>query len=375
MERQSVSSAAGASAPASSSAAPAAAAASTPVRVSTSDIAARVISDAEGDGPASSAAALSSAAAEPTAASPDPDPDDFDAQPVERVDALGRKRENAIPHSRVQKMIAKKQAQAEQAVITQIAQSLGISKAEAELKLDDITGALTERSTKMTDYEARLKVAEQVDHIMATDPDRLIQMLAQADPRYARFAKVLEAAASAAATQVDDDPEPQPDYDLGNGQMTYSLEGMRKRDAWKERQIEKKLLGKLDEKLSPYEQERQQRETAQRRDALTRDASAAINARLTKARQSWPQFTEHEDAIATAITQNPQLTLEDAYMQVVMPKLAADRQKLWQEFIAEQNKHPHSTSATTAAAATAAPTDGKPKSTADIARRVMASMK
>ena len=62
----------------------------------------------------------SSDAAPATPEQPAGDPDDFDATPAERVDVLGRKRENSIPHSRVKTMIAKR----EQAVIAQVAKAI-----------------------------------------------------------------------------------------------------------------------------------------------------------------------------------------------------------------------------------------------------------
>jgi hypothetical protein len=299
---------------------------------------------------------------------PQVDPDDFDAVEAETTDSLGRKRVNSIPHPRVQKMIAKK----EKALIAQVAKELGISKAEAELTLDDVLGNVRERGTKFTEYEQRIQVAEQVEAIMEREGDRFIRMLAEANPdQYSKFLKVLDAVEQQQQQQqTDDDPEPEPDFDLGNGQMTYSLQQMRKRDEWRDRQVEKRLLGKVEEKLSPYEKERKEREKQARIREIHEQASAALNEKLDRA-SKWPGFIDNQEAIAQLITKNPQLDLVDAYMQVVPPKLAADRNKMRSELIAELNEQPHSTSVQVSPAAQKKENTG-PKSTADIAREVIA---
>jgi hypothetical protein len=225
------------SAPASSSSSP----------QSTSDIAASVISDIESG--KSDETPTSGEVDPPVAAAPAKtvDPDDFDA--VEN--------ENAIPHKRVKAMISKKEAAAEKRVIASIAKELGISKAEAELKLDDITGELTTRKTKFSEYEGVATMAQQVEAIMEKEPERFVNMMLTANPGYREvMQKVLgvPAAGAAQAAPEGDDPEPEPDYDLGNGQKTYSLDGMRKRDEWKERQIEKKILARWTRSCRPTRQ-------------------------------------------------------------------------------------------------------------------------
>lgn len=350
--------------------------------VDTASIAASVISDIEqGDG--DGADEVVEEKPEKTAASQtttaQPDDDDFDAVAPERTDALGRKQENRIPHSRVTKMIAKK----EKAIIASVAKELGITKAEAELRLEDVTGALTERKTKLSEYEERVKIAEAVEAIMDTDGDRFIRMLADTNPKvYGKFLKVFDQAAettpsrqSQQAAAADDDPEPPPDYDLGDGRKTYTLEGMRARDEWKERQITKRILGRVEEKLTPYEQERQQREQAQqqqqRRLQIEQDATKKVEQTLERA-SKWPKFLENEEEIAKVFTANPKMELVDAYLQVVMPKLSTERTTMRQELLAEINGHPNSTSLTSAAATS--PKNEKARSTSDVAREVMREM-
>lgn len=285
------------------------------------------------------------------------DPDDFDAV----------QNENAIPHKRVKAMITKKEAAAEKRVIASIAKELGISKAEAELKLEDITGELTTRKTKFSEYEGVATMAQQVEAIMEKEPERFVNMMLTANPAYREvMQKVLgvPAAAAAGATTVDgDDPEPAMDYDLGNGQMTYSAEGFKKLRAWERRQGKKDAEALINEKLSPYEQERKAKQERERVEAIHTQAREAIATKLEKARK-WPEFTKHEDAIAKVINDTG-ASLDEAYMQVVMPKLAADRNAMRESLIAEQAAQPRNTSV---GAGPAPIKSDKAKTTADYAR-------
>jgi hypothetical protein len=290
--------------------------------------------------------------------------------PAERIDVLGRKRENAIPHGRVKQMIAKR----ERAVIAEVAKAFGISKAEAELKLEDLTGHATEHSGRMTSYEQRLQEVQAVEAVIAADPDRFISMLAMANPAYQKFAAVLQQAASQAhtdpRTQGDEDPEPQPDYDLGNGQFTYSLDGLKQRDAWKERQLEKKLDQRWNDRLKPFEEDRKSAQERQRLQEIHSQATERVSQQMEKA-YKWPGFKEHEADILKALQADPSISLHDAYMSVYMPKLAGDRSKMREEILAEINKKPRSSSAPTSPVIAGQETP-KAKTTEDIAREVMA---
>lgn len=325
--------------------------------------------DAGGDGSGEAAVSAEPAPQAQTDTPPQPavDPDDFDAVEPETVDSLNRKRPNMIPHPRVKAMIAKR----EQKLIASVAKELGITKAEAELKLEDVTGALTERKTKFSEYEAKLANIAAIEEVMAADPDRFVQLLAQTNPAYAKFAAVLQQAAAQQPQQSAvpaDDPEPEPDFDLGDGRMTYSKEGMAKLRAWDRRQALREAEGKFDARLKPFEQERQRAQETARQAQIRRDAEAAVATRLEKARKR-QGFTENEAEIMAAMQADPKLDLDDAYYQVVFPKLAADRTKVRQEVLTEIKATPTSTSLASAGASTAT---SKPKTTADIAREEIA---
>lgn len=340
---------------------------------STADIAASVISDIEqgGDGGGDGTPVVEPGQPQQTQQA-EIDQDDFDQAPKEVEDALGRKRENKIPHSRVEKMIARR----EQKLIAKVAKELGITKAEAELKFDDVLGGLTERNTKFTEYEERVRTAEAIEAIMEGEPERFVRMLAQANPEaYGRFAAILDQQQTQQQAQTaaaDDDPEPEPDYPLGNGQMTYSREGLKKLREWERRQGQKETQKLLDERLTPFERERKQREERERLQQTHQRAVQAVDRAIERAMQ-WPGFEENQEAIAKLITEK-NIDLVDAYMQVVVKgKLSTDRTKMRQELLDEINAAPNTTSASTASAV-APQKDTKAKTTADFAREEIARL-
>ena len=107
------------------------------------------------------------------------------------------------------------------------------------------------------------------------------------------------------------------------------------------------------------------------RDQFTAD----LRKRVERAR-TWPQFKEHETEISTFMdaerAKGNFVRFEDAYMQIVIPKLAGDRTKIRQELVTEMNALPK----TSSTVATGAPKhdENKAKTTADIAREIMAQM-
>lgn len=355
-------------------------ASSTPASSSTADIATSVIADIEGGGNGSAPATPVVAKPAPGEAAvakvtPEVDPDDFDAIPAEVVDSLGRKRVNSIPHTRVGSMITKR----EQKLLTDVAKELGLTPAQgAALKLEDIVGTIKEHGTKRTNYEARLKQVDIVEALIAKDPDKFMEIIAGINPAYKEFARKQAAATAAATTPVVDlDPEPQPDYDLGNGQTTYTLDGLKKRDAWKERQLEKKFDKMLADRFKPVDDRFKADKDREEEQSRLNERTKSINERVARARK-WPQFTENEqpmlDAMKAAQAAGQPISFEEAYMQVVVPKLAGDRTKIRTEVLAEIEAQPKTSSVAASPAVVKPAETGKPKTTAEIAREVMASM-
>jgi hypothetical protein len=349
--------------------------------VSTSSIAAGVIADMEGGGDGSGDSKSEPRETTPAVVADKAavDEDDFDSVPETVEGEFGRKKPNSIPHKRVKAMIAK----SEQKVIAQVAKALGITKAEAEVKLDDVLGHVTETSTKYKDVDMRLQNVTNVEEIMANEPDRFIRMLAEANKDgYGKFLKVFEAAqeaptqpAAQATLSAANDPEPEPDYPLKDGAgnvigYTHSVESQKKHNEWRDRAYDRKFQAALEARFKPIEEARKKEvEAEQKRQRgleLKKQAEAKIDKKL-EGMAKWPQFKENEAAILDALTKDPTRAPEDVYMEVILPKIQADRNTMREELLAEINGKPRKTSAATSTAAAKAD-GGKEKSTADFAR-------
>ena len=109
-----------------------------------------------------------------------------------------------------------------------------------------------------------------------------------------------------------DDAEPEPDIPLEDGRAVYSAEQMRKRDEWRER----RLIASFDQKLQPFQQDREKAAESQRVNAAYQQAGTVL-----KQWEAKPHFTEHKADILALMTANPALTLEGAYAEVLITKV------------------------------------------------------
>jgi proline dehydrogenase len=99
-----------------------------------------------------------------------------------------------------------------------------------------------------------------------------------------------------------------------------------------------------------------------------------VQSQLEKAR-TWEGFTAHEPAILAALQADTahELTLHDAYIQVVIPALKADETKMREKLLAELKAAPTGTAVSRGGAETVSATAGT-KTTADVAREVYAQL-
>ena len=233
------------------------------------------------------------------------------------------------------------------------------------------------------DFEARLKSegeeaaqARRFRQMMEQDPRGLLARLAELDPRYKAFLEPPQAA-PAAHPPAEDDPEPPPDIDLGNGRATYSLDGLRKRDAWQRRQMEKVI----EERMRPVTELRERAERRQAEARVERQLEERSAAQITRAK-SWPHWSEVESEVVRLLKEDSsrseqtgqpmQLDLHSAYMQAAQPYLTGNYQKVRETVMKELNAAPRSTSvAQTGAEPTRAPAV---MSTEEVARRALARL-
>lgn len=244
-------------------------------------------------------------------------------------------RENRLPYSAVKRIVGNAEKKATEPL-------------QAQLK--DYEGRVTE-------YEGRLSRVAQFEQIMMTDAPAFLNMLTKI-PAYQEIFSRLSATQAAPTGQAPtalaqagsaqaSDPSaemPQPDQLLADGSRVYSLEGVQKLLDWKANQVEQRVTSTLGKRLEPFEREHQAMEQArQAREHLERNVIPHVQAQITEARK-WTQFNENETEIVKALQENPNLSLEGAYRQIVMPKLAASYNTVRGKVLDELKKAPQSTS-------------------------------
>lgn len=239
-------------------------------------------------------------------------------EPETEDDALAKElgidpaKNNRIPYAKVKKIIA-----------------------NTEKRLtEQHTKALTERDTQIQAHTDRLMKVDAVERIMETDPARFLKLLVDTNPAYAPLIGG-NGHAAAPARVHGDDQEPPPDYDLGNGHWTYSVEGLKRRDAWRDRHTEARIFQRLDPILKRHEAE-----------ALIEAEGPRIRQQLQRL-QARPKFMENLDAIHALVRQGH--SADDAYWAIVGPQLLEDQNTMRARLLKEQQQLPKSTSVGVAA--------------------------
>lgn len=262
----------------------------------------------------------------------DTDEDRFNRE-HELEQGFHKKRDNRIPHKRVTEMVSKAQAK--------LLKELTGADVPAGTKFEDFVAqqktALTERTGKAQTYEQQIEAFER----NLSDPNVLIPILAEL-PAYRQIFAALEQQHTTGRRGPDPkaDPMPQPDYDLGNGQFTYSVEGLQKRDEWNARQTEARIM----QQFEPLIRQRDAVLQEQQAEQMIAAAAPAVTQQLQDA-ATWPMFTESKEEIYALLKSDPTISLERAYIKVVTPKQIADENKIRAKVLAEMKRIPTSTSA------------------------------
>lgn len=291
-------------------------------------------------------------------------------------------KENRIPYSRVKMITANAEKKAVQTLLTHVAEATGLDvKALSPEKLKDI---LTERETGFQSERAEVTQMRDVEKVMASDPDRFMQMLTQVNPAYAKFLGGGAAAAETATTApTATTARPQPDLDLGNGQKTYSLDGIENLVNWSVSEGVRQAVAQFEGKVKPLQDRQAEADAAAQAAERTARQTAASNAAWQEAYQNWDGFKENAseilavlkaDVVAAQKENRRVITLDRAYNRVVLPKMKADREKTRAEVLAELRKAPASTS-TAAQTQAGAAADTGPKSVEDIIKASIAGIK
>ena len=266
--------------------------------------------------------------------------DDFDKRfGLQAVSVTGK--ENRIPHSRVRKIIEKN----EKDVTARVTKEL-------ETKFQPF---FQEAQTRIQDYEQRLQEVSQFEQILEKDPVTFLDMLSKV-PAYRSFfhnigqmVERLQGTGSVAGipqqTGNPADPMPAPDQDFPDGTKGYSMEGLSKLFDWRDRQVESRVLGQAEDRISkrygPMEQEWKAHK-------MREQALPGIEKQVAEAK-TWPNFDELEPEVIKLLNTDPNISLELAYIQtynkIIVPKLALDRNKMRSELLSEVQKRPTASAA------------------------------
>lgn len=254
-------------------------------------------------------------------------------------------KDNRIPYPRVKAIVGNAEKKVVEAVLGQGA-TLPEGKTAAEVVREHVTGL----TTKISAHEETLKEHGVVEQIMTGDPDRFMQMLVHLNPGYAEYKKGGTAETKPAAATTTDLVMPEPDLDLGNGQKTYSIEGVKKLMEYAATAAAAKAraeaLAAVDSDLKPI---REQREAMRVREQLEQ----RVDAYVKRAEENWPGFKENGAEILKVLNEDKERKhdLMSAYTLVMerkhkeeLDKRSTDRNKVRQELIEEQKKAPKATS-------------------------------
>lgn len=273
--------------------------------------------------------------------------------PVEQEDSLAAElgldpkkvdKYRKIPYHKVERIIENKKAQAIED-LTGIKRPQGMSAAEF---ISQQKSTFADGVTRLQQYEQHFQQTDQklsevaaVEQLMEQEPIRFLQTIA-AHPAYAQIlapifggstARTPNPAAAAPAVPSD---MPQPDFDLGNGNYTYSEEGFQRRLAWERAEAVREAEARISKQFAPL---LQKHEVEQRIERATTTARAQY-----EKLQSRPLFLQSVDEITTLLKKDPNISADDAYWAVVGPKLTADHNSVRSAVVQELQKAPKSTS-------------------------------
>jgi hypothetical protein len=260
-------------------------------------------------------------------------------------------RENRLPHSRVRAIVAK----SDRDFMDTVGPALGVQVTEGMTR-EAFTTAASDALKDVPRLRERDAAMEKLAPIMENNEDDFIRILAMTNPKYKKFVDFIEGGgtaepAKAAVPEAKDDPRPEPDLDMGDGRKTYSTKGFADYEAWKDRQADRKIAAAIDGvrgEIKPIVEERKTaKERADHQVAQRQQLEDIMNDAVT-----WEGFKENEPEILKAMKEDPSISkikaferrLGAAYRKVVWNKLATDRQRVREEFIAEQAAAPASTS-------------------------------
>lgn len=208
--------------------------------------------------------------------------------------------------------------------------------------------------------EPETQASLQAFKLAGEDPQRFLQVLAQ----HPQYQQLLAPLFQQPQPQAQPDFNIEPDVRLGDGLMGYSPEAMQRMLDARAAAVEQRITQQFEQKFGPVAQAYEQSQ-------LVKTYKQKVTQQLQQA-AAWPGFTENREAIAEAV-QKDNLTLEQAYHKVVLPKLSQSRDDMRRQILAELKQKPHAVSGLAPAAARPAMPSSAPRDLEDVIRESLAS--
>jgi hypothetical protein len=193
--------------------------------------------------------------------------------------------------------------------------------------------------------ENPLTLLDEVEHLL-TRPDTAPAVRSWA-------ARTLGTRVASQPTEAE--VEPQPDIQLEDGRSVYSAQQQAKREQW----LEQRWLSKVEDRLKPYEQDRQltQQERADRLVEKMKIDSREHGKQEVEALKQKPYFDRLKGKIAEILTEDKDLKLStqeayaQAFIELIVPELSAGKAATLQQKVGASSANPSRPSGAAAAPA------------------------
>lgn len=277
-------------------------------------------------------------------------------------------KENRIPHSRTVKIMENRERKFAEEVTGALVPT-GVRPVDA---VKQYAAQIPTLQAEVQNLRNEGAVASNVLTIMENEPERYVRMLLEVHPEYAKYLRT-DASANQPAT-VDDASMPQPDLDMGNGQLTYSVDGYAKLRAFENARIAKQVRAEIMAEVQKMPMAR----SYEAEQEIQRNL-VGVRQQVAHAEANWKGFKENKQAIYAFITPD-QRSLHEAY-RLWREGSITEREAALEKQIKEAEANaikkikaaPTSTSAATGAKAVAVASE--PESVEDIIRASIAKVK
>ena len=228
---------------------------------------------------------------------------------------------------------------------------------------------------KLTAAEKRLKNMDQVDHLIATDSERYMGILATMHPTL--YKRYLSPPAEVKPEPVKEEPMPGPDVKFDDGSLGYSPERLKERDEWVMASAERRATARMEklynDRFGPIEQQ-------WKADKLVAEKLPNIRAEIGRAREIWGEaFTTDEklgeQSKILGYMREHGVSVGDAAAAVLTPLLRADRTKMREDILKEINTRPKAAVKAAPAQAKVVAEPGEARPLEEVIKEAMATLR